>query len=111
MSLTRILRKLLTRSGSRGGSRVTAGLSSVGPPPTLMMIQLFDSATGGHGSGEDHPAAEYFGVEAPRPLDIIGNDEVPRPGPGRCCSSWPPLVKVLPRRVFGAQRACCAALV
>ncbi len=32
MSLTRILRKLLTRSGLRGDSRVTAGLSSVGPP-------------------------------------------------------------------------------
>jgi hypothetical protein len=33
------------RPGSRGVSRVTAGLSSVGPPPTLMMIQLLDSAT------------------------------------------------------------------
>jgi hypothetical protein len=45
MSLTRILRKLLTRSGSRGVSRVTAGLSSVGPPPPLMTIQLLASAT------------------------------------------------------------------
>ena len=35
MSLTRMLRKLLTRSGSRGVSRVTVGLSSVGPPPAL----------------------------------------------------------------------------
>jgi len=40
-----MLRKLLTRSGSLGVSRVTAGLSSVGPPPTLMMIKLLASAT------------------------------------------------------------------
>jgi hypothetical protein len=40
-----MLRKLLARSGSRGVSRVTAGLSPVGPPPTLMMIQLLASAT------------------------------------------------------------------
>jgi hypothetical protein len=33
------------RSGSRGVSRVTVGLSSVGPPPTLMTIQLLASAT------------------------------------------------------------------
>ena len=33
MSLTRILRKLLTRSGSVGASKVTDGLSSVGPRP------------------------------------------------------------------------------
>jgi hypothetical protein len=45
MSATRILRKLLTRSGSGGVSSVTVGLSSVGPPPALMMIQLFASAT------------------------------------------------------------------
>jgi len=45
MFATRMFRKLLTRSGSRGGSRVTLGLSSVGPPPTLMMIQPFASAT------------------------------------------------------------------
>jgi hypothetical protein len=45
MSETRMLRKLLARSGSRGVSRVTAGLSSVGPPPTLMMIELLASAT------------------------------------------------------------------
>jgi hypothetical protein len=40
-----MLRKLLTRSGSRGVCRVTAGLSSVGPPQVLMMIQLLESAT------------------------------------------------------------------
>jgi hypothetical protein len=45
MSATRMLRKLLTRSGSGGVSSITVGLSSVGPPPTLMMIQLFASAT------------------------------------------------------------------
>jgi hypothetical protein len=45
MSFTRILRKLLTRSGSRGVSRMTVGLSSVGPPPELMTIQLLASAT------------------------------------------------------------------
>src|SRR6516165_5691203 len=45
MSATRMFRKLLTRSGSRGVSSVTVGLSSVGPPPTLMMIQLLASAT------------------------------------------------------------------
>src|SRR5690349_14137539 len=42
MSLTRILRKLLTRSGSRGVSRMTVGLSSVGPPPELMTLQLLE---------------------------------------------------------------------
>jgi len=47
MSATRILRKLLTRSGSGGVSSVTVGLSSVGPPPTSMMIQLLASATYG----------------------------------------------------------------
>ncbi len=31
--------------GSGGVSSVTVGLSSVGPPPTLMMIQLLASAT------------------------------------------------------------------
>ena len=45
MSLTRMLTKLLTRFGSPGVSSVTSGLSSVGPPPALMMIQLFASAT------------------------------------------------------------------
>jgi hypothetical protein len=35
MSATRILRKLLTRSGSLGISRVIVGLSSVGPPPSV----------------------------------------------------------------------------
>src|SRR6516164_5652483 len=45
MSETRMLRKLLVRFGSRGAWSVTAGLSSVGPPPTLMMIQLLASAT------------------------------------------------------------------
>ncbi|HEX4672875.1 MAG TPA: hypothetical protein VH279_11435 [Solirubrobacteraceae bacterium] len=45
MSATRRFKKLLTRSGSGGVSSVTAGLSSVGPPPTLMMIQLFANAT------------------------------------------------------------------
>jgi hypothetical protein len=38
MSLTRKLRKLLTRLGSGGVSSVTSGLSSVGPPPVLMTI-------------------------------------------------------------------------
>ncbi len=42
MSATRMFKKLLTRSGSGGASSVTVGLSSVGPPPTLMMIQLFE---------------------------------------------------------------------
>jgi len=69
MSLTRMLRKLLTRPGSRGVSRVTVGLSSVGPPPALMTIQLSARAEG-------HPAAEYLGVEAPGPLDVVRDDEV-----------------------------------
>jgi hypothetical protein len=38
-------RKLLVRSGSGGVSSVTVGLSSVGPPPALMMIQPFARAT------------------------------------------------------------------
>jgi hypothetical protein len=39
-----MLRKLFTQSGSGGVSSVTVGLSSVGPPPTLVMIQLLASA-------------------------------------------------------------------
>ncbi len=45
MSATRMLRKLLVRSGSGGVSRMTVGLSTVGPPPTFMMIQPLASAT------------------------------------------------------------------
>ena len=70
-----MLRKLLTRSGSGGVSSVTVGLSSVGPPPTLMMIQLLASATYVTSSfalaGDDGLAAKYFGVEAAGTLDII----------------------------------------
>ena len=51
--------------------QVTVGLSSVGPPPVLMTIQLLASATFDRVSGKGHPAAEYFGVEAPRALDIV----------------------------------------
>src|SRR5215210_2740306 len=40
MSATRTLRKALVRDESPGGSRVTSGLSSVGPPPTLRINQL-----------------------------------------------------------------------
>src|SRR5919198_977296 len=40
-----MLRNADTRSGSGGASRVTVGLSSLGPPPTLMMIQLLARAT------------------------------------------------------------------
>ena len=40
MSATLMFRNALVRSGSDGGASVTAGLSSVGPPPTLRMIQL-----------------------------------------------------------------------
>ncbi len=45
MSATRMFRKLVTRSGSLGAASVTVGLSSVGPPPALMMIQPLASAT------------------------------------------------------------------
>src|SRR5919112_5216161 len=41
MSATRTFRKLETVVGSVGGCKVTLGLSSVGPPPGFMMIQLF----------------------------------------------------------------------
>jgi|SRR5215207_3523502 hypothetical protein len=40
MSATLRMRKVLVREGSPGGSRVTSGLSSVGPPPTLRINQL-----------------------------------------------------------------------
>src|ERR671914_187771 len=39
MSATLRLRNALVRDGSAGGSRVTPGLSSVGPPPTLRINQ------------------------------------------------------------------------
>ena len=38
-------RSVLTRFGSFGVSSETAGLSSVGPPPALIMIQLLPSVT------------------------------------------------------------------
>src|SRR6516225_6734886 len=41
MSVTRMLRKALTWSGSGGVVRVTVGLSSVGPPPSLRMSRAF----------------------------------------------------------------------
>jgi hypothetical protein len=40
-----MLRKLFAIVGSEGGARITSGLSIVGPPPTLMMIQEFASCT------------------------------------------------------------------
>jgi len=61
MSLTRKFRKLLIRSGSGGVSRVTVGLSSVGPPPALMTIQVLASPTT---------------VGVPRALDVVRGDEV-----------------------------------
>jgi hypothetical protein len=45
MSATRMLRKALARLGSLGGSSTTSGLSSVGPPPTLMITQPLASLT------------------------------------------------------------------
>src|ERR1700732_1046099 len=57
MSLTRMLRKLLTRSGSRGVSRMTVGLLSVGPPPELMKVQLLASAPLDGAPGRDTRAA------------------------------------------------------
>ncbi len=39
MSATRMFRKLLALVGSLGGASVTSGLSGVGPPPSLMIIQ------------------------------------------------------------------------
>src|SRR4051794_34277182 len=37
----------------------------------------------GHLSGEDHPAAKYFGVETPRPLNVVRDDEVAQDNPLR----------------------------
>src|SRR4029450_7239639 len=45
MSATRRFRKALVRLSSLGGSRMTSGLSSVGPPPTLMITQPLASLT------------------------------------------------------------------
>ena len=74
MSVTRILRKLLTRLRSRGVSRVTSGLSSVGPPPPLMMTQLFGSWTYVSPPGPENArksAPEHIGVEVPGALDVV----------------------------------------
>jgi hypothetical protein len=43
MSATLILRNALVWLGSPGVVSVTVGLSSVGPPPTLRISQLFAS--------------------------------------------------------------------
>ena len=43
MSATRKLRKLFTLLRSDGVSRTTSGLSGVGPPPELRMIQVLAS--------------------------------------------------------------------
>jgi hypothetical protein len=70
----------LGRSG--GVSSVTVGLSSVGPPPTLMMIELLASATYVTPSFASPEMTVLpprdFGVEAARTLDIAGADEVGR---------------------------------
>ena len=112
MSATRMLRKLLTRSGSGGVSRVTAGLSSVGPPPTLMMIQLFASATyvSPPGPEKTSGAAEYVGVEAHRALDVLGDDEVGQQN--SCCRRCdfghrtPPLIGVSHPLANGSSDRC-----
>src|SRR5918994_2367261 len=44
MSATRMLRNALVRCGSDGVSSVTSGLSSVGPPPTLVQEMIQDEA-------------------------------------------------------------------
>ena len=75
MSATRMLKKLLTWSGSEVWS-VTVGLSWVGGPPTLMMIQLLASATIAVLALEKSLASEHVGVEAPRAFHIGGDDEV-----------------------------------
>ena len=41
MSATRKFRNALVRFGSGGVVKVTVGLSSVGPPPTLRMSHVF----------------------------------------------------------------------
>src|ERR671919_166547 len=48
MSATRMLRKLLTRSGSGGVSSVTLGLSSVGPPPTMKWVSVIPFSGAGN---------------------------------------------------------------
>jgi hypothetical protein len=45
MSATRMFRNALTWFRSAGAASVTVGLSSVGPPPLLMMIHPFARAT------------------------------------------------------------------
>ena len=69
-----MFRKLLVVSGS-GAVSVTVGLSSVGPPPVLMMIQLFASATTAGAFGDDF-TAEDIGVEVSRASDVLRHDEV-----------------------------------
>ena len=76
MSATRILRKLLTRSGSawclEGDSGLVIGRTSADIDD--------DEAVGqcdiGRLWAEDHRAPEHLGIEAPGALDVIGDDEV-----------------------------------
>src|SRR6202030_2326047 len=56
----------------QGDRRLVVGRSSaaIDDDPAVSQCDI------GHVSGEGHPAAEYFGVEAPRALDIVRHDEV-----------------------------------
>ena len=75
MSLTRILRKADPAGLAwrlQGDGRLVVGRASAGIDDDPAVGQCDN----GRLSGEDHPAAEYFGVEAPGALDIVRDDEV-----------------------------------
>jgi hypothetical protein len=64
MSATLMLRKLEARVGSEGGSRVTVGLSSVGPPPAADRHPSVRERDDRELALEHRLAAKDLGVEA-----------------------------------------------
>src|SRR6185312_1294630 len=98
MSATRMFRNALAWSGSVGGARVTLGLSSVGPPPSLRMSQLQDDrVTVQRDRGPEHRAVELTG-----PVLVSDDQEVGEHEPGgrgrelSVCHGKPPSRLILP---------------
>src|SRR5437879_13765785 len=101
MSATRMFRKLEARSGSEGGSSVTVGVSSVGPPPTLMVTQPFARATIESSPSRTRLAAKHLSVEASGALNVSGDDEVGECDPLR--GRWKLCHLLAPSLVLDAQ--------
>src|SRR5215831_102261 len=78
MSATPKLRKLFTRLRSDGVSRRTSGLSGVGPPPELRMIQVLSIFDVARIFRRDHFPAKNSDIEVLRFFPVPDCEEVRR---------------------------------